>query len=293
VKLNWPDRALLKEKVINNKHFYDPALFPNLDLLRNNMNVILEELQLARLTRIVRPEDQNGASISGIWCEDKGMEDFYNKTKSEEGWLHWWSVDNDKPNKDWTIFGLVHKGNFMDENCKRCPKTKALLEQLQGIRVAGFSRIQPKSGIDTHKGFTGKRYGSLAWHLGLVIPPNDTAWLTCGEHSHIWRKPGEVIVFDDTWAHSAWNASDQERIILYIDFQIPKDNVILEDGEDESDSSDLDEELVKWMALALMGSKKDKTEKEQEHEQEQEEQEQEEEKESSKKENTKADKEHD
>lgn len=32
----------------------------------------------------------------------------------------------------------------------------------------------------------------------------------------------EVIVFDDTHPHSAWNDSDSERIILYIDFKIPK-----------------------------------------------------------------------
>jgi len=220
------------------------------------MNVILEELQRARLTKTVCPEEQNGAKLSGVWCEDKAMEDFYNKTKDEEGWIHWWSVNNDKPNKDWTIFGLYHKGNSMDENCKRCPKTKALLDQIPGIRVAGFSRIQPKSGIDTHKGFTGKRYGALAWHLGLVIPPDENAWLTCGGQSHVWRKPGEVIVFDDTWPHSAWNSSDQERIILYIDFQIPKEifEVLTDEDDNEDDSSDLEEELIKWMQMAINGS---------------------------------------
>jgi len=34
---------------------------------------------------------------------------------------------------------------------------------------------------------------------------------------------GEIIIFDDTFPHCAWNRSKQERIILYIDFKIPED----------------------------------------------------------------------
>jgi hypothetical protein len=93
-----------------------------------------------------------------------------------------------------------------------CPQTTRLLEQVPGIRVAGFSRIQPRSGIDTHKGFTGttrllardwhhravlschrpcahglclwlwvvgRMYGALAYHLGLLIPSSGAS-LVCG-----------------------------------------------------------------------------------------------------------------
>eukprot|EP01088_Endostelium_zonatum_P020465 TRINITY_DN7567_c0_g1_i1.p1 TRINITY_DN7567_c0_g1~~TRINITY_DN7567_c0_g1_i1.p1 ORF type:complete len:314 (+),score=113.51 TRINITY_DN7567_c0_g1_i1:66-1007(+) len=273
--LNWPNKNELKDKTIDNLKFYHPELFPHLDILRRNLDVILEELKSARLTKIVKPEEENGSKLSGVWCEDKAMEEFYNKTKQEEGWLHWWSVNNDQPNQDWTIFGLyTHKGGYMDENCKKCPKTKQILTQIPGIRVAGFSRIQPKSGIDTHKGFTGRKYGSLAWHLGLIIPPNGDAWLTCGSDTHRWQKPGEVIVFDDTFPHSAWNSAESERIIFYIDFMIPKEveealremetNSDEEEGkkggggrdEDDSDSSDFDEEFAKWMAAALVSQKR-------------------------------------
>ncbi len=35
-----------------------------------------------------------------------------------QGWLHWWSVNNpDRPNNDWTIFGLMNNGQYMTENC--------------------------------------------------------------------------------------------------------------------------------------------------------------------------------
>lgn len=194
---------------------------------------------------IVKPNSENGAELSGSWCTDQVFEDFYNKTKDKQGWLHWWSVSNPSiPNDDWTIFGLMQSGRYMTENCKLCPETTKLLEQVEGLRVAGFSRLQPRSGIATHKGFTGRRYGSLAYHLGLAIPSSG-AWLKCGPERHEWSKPGEVIIFDDTFPHSAWNESDQERIILYVDFTIPKDvmeRLPVHGKEGDSDSGSDEEE---------------------------------------------------
>jgi len=210
------------EKKIDNVFFYDPALFPQFQILSDNRNVITAELTRALQSQIVRPDTENGAELSGVWCEDKVFDDFYARTKNVEGWLHWWSVNNPhQPNNDWTIFGLLNGGQYMTENCKKCPETTKLLAQIPGLRVAGFSRMQPSSGIATHKGFTGRRYGALAYHLGLLIPPSG-ARLVCGPETHHWSKAGEVIVFDDTFPHSAWNDSDQERVILYIDFKIPE-----------------------------------------------------------------------
>jgi len=221
---------------LDSKYFYDPELFPHLKLLTDNREVIAKELALAMMSKIVPLDQENGAEISGVWCDDKVFKDFYDRTKGEEGWLHWWSVNNpNQPNDQWTIFGLMHNEKFMTENCNRCPQTAELLSRVPGIRVAGFSRIQPRAGIDTHKGFTGRRYGSLAYHLGLLIPPTG-AWLQCGPEIHHWRKAGEVIVFDDTYPHAAWNESDQERIILYIDFKIPKDVLASLGGPGEADS---------------------------------------------------------
>jgi aspartyl/asparaginyl beta-hydroxylase (cupin superfamily) len=209
--------------VIDNKHFFDISLFPDLHVLAENRQLILSELHHALRSKVVQKEKENGAQLSGVWCESKVFDDFYDRTKNEEGWLHWWSVNNpDKPNDNWTIFGLMHNGKYMTENCKLCPETTRILSNIEGIRVAGFSRLQPRSGIDTHKGFTGRSYGALAFHLGLLVPPTGAS-LHCGPHQHHWKQAGEVIIFDDTFPHSAWNDSDEERIILYIDFKIPNE----------------------------------------------------------------------
>eukprot|EP00005_Dracoamoeba_jomungandri_P004856 CAMPEP_0174250122 /NCGR_PEP_ID=MMETSP0439-20130205/392_1 /TAXON_ID=0 /ORGANISM="Stereomyxa ramosa, Strain Chinc5" /LENGTH=309 /DNA_ID=CAMNT_0015330113 /DNA_START=23 /DNA_END=952 /DNA_ORIENTATION=- len=241
-----------KEKNFNNPFFYDPSLFPHLNPLIENQDVIAEELKSALSIDIINVNEQNGAKLSGVWCEDKAFDEFGEKYKKTKGWLHWWSVNNpDRPNADWTIFGLMQKGQLMTENCKLCPKTTEILKQVPGLRVVGFSRIQPDSGIDAHKGFTGRRYGSLAFHLGLVIPDRG-AWLQCGPEIHHWEKKGDVLVFDDTFTHSAWNESSEERIILYVDFKIPDDvlpnlpdhqygNSESESESDESSSLELSE----------------------------------------------------
>ena len=104
---------------LDNKYFYDPALFTHLQLLTDNCEVIANELSLALQSKIVPLDKENGAELSGVWCEDKVFDDFYDRTKGEEGWLHWWSVNNpEKPNNDWTIFGMMHGGKYMTENCK-------------------------------------------------------------------------------------------------------------------------------------------------------------------------------
>ncbi len=42
---------------------------------------------------------------------------------------------------------------------------------------------------------------------------------------HSWQDPGECLVFNDNWIHSAWNHSEQPRIVLVIDYSIPKERI--------------------------------------------------------------------
>jgi len=84
------------------------------------------------------------------------------------------------------------------------------------------------------------------------VIPDRGAWLQCGPEIHHWEKKGDVLVFDDTFTHSAWNESSEERIILYVDFKIPDDvlpnlpdhqygNSESESESDESSSLELSE----------------------------------------------------
>jgi aspartate beta-hydroxylase len=52
-------------------------------------------------------------------------------------------------------------------------------------------------------------------HLPLIVPSNCALNLIdAGEHH--WRE-GELVMFDDTFQHEAWNRSDRTRIILLMD----------------------------------------------------------------------------
>jgi aspartate beta-hydroxylase len=52
-------------------------------------------------------------------------------------------------------------------------------------------------------------------HLPLIVPP-DCALNIVGGASHHWKE-GELMMFDDTFEHEAWNRSDQPRLIVLMD----------------------------------------------------------------------------
>jgi aspartate beta-hydroxylase len=52
-------------------------------------------------------------------------------------------------------------------------------------------------------------------HLPLSVP-TDCALNVSGGGEHCWRE-GELVMFDDTYLHEAWNRSDSVRIVLLMD----------------------------------------------------------------------------
>jgi hypothetical protein len=97
----------------------------------------------------------------------------------------------------------------------RFPKTVALLERLPRVRYAAFSKLRPGCRLQPHRH---RNPHSLIFHLGLCIPPGGTCGLRVDGRTHIWSRAGDAVIFDDNLEHSAWNDSDAERLILYVDF---------------------------------------------------------------------------
>jgi aspartyl/asparaginyl beta-hydroxylase (cupin superfamily) len=105
------------------------------------------------------------------------------------------------------------------------------------VRTAAFSILVPGAHILPHSGYVGYSDRVLRAHLGLQVPPGaevgakfaPTKWegearagsfLRAGDEKWGWRN-GEVLVFDDTHLHEAWNFTKQERVILLLDFERP------------------------------------------------------------------------
>lgn len=116
----------------------------------------------------------------------------------------------------WKVFGLYNfpYGEPIEENIKRCPVTAEFVKNnFPQHGAAGFSMLMPKTHIARHVGFQGP---FLRYHLGLKVPEGDCA-LDTSEGLMKWKE-GEAFVFDDRQEHEAWNNTDEDRVILLIDF---------------------------------------------------------------------------
>ncbi len=123
--------------------------------------------------------------------------------------------------KRWRMFIFRYFGRSIAENCALCPRTAALLEQVPGLISANFSVLQPGARLAAHHGLFA---GVLRYHLGLIVPEraDHCALRVDGEIRH-WQE-GASLLFDDTRRHEAWNATDQDRVILLLDVrrQLPR-----------------------------------------------------------------------
>lgn len=122
---------------------------------------------------------------------------------------------------DWSAYFLWDDGRRIDDHCRQCPKTAAVLEAMPLCNVPGFapaaffSSLKPRAVIPRHTGVTNTR---LITHLGLIVPENCT--FRVGNETRNWTR-GKAWIFDDTIEHEARNASDQLRVVLIFDVWNP------------------------------------------------------------------------
>ena len=57
-------------------------------------------------------------------------------------------------------------------------------------------------------------------HLPLIVPENSGA-IRVGNEERPWVE-GELLIFDDSMQHEAWNNSDSERVVLLFDIWRPE-----------------------------------------------------------------------
>lgn len=115
-------------------------------------------------------------------------------------------------NNLWDVCLLVDR----EEICpawEQFPITSQLVKNIPGLYLVAFSVQKAGCKIYPHRGYTTNVWRS---HLGLDCPPG--AWLNVSGTRYEW-KDGEMIVFDDMRKHHAANDSNQDRLILIIDFK--------------------------------------------------------------------------
>lgn len=125
-------------------------------------------------------------------------------------------------NPDWTAAYLTRSGAEERLNAERCPQTLAALREVPLCKIDGitpsvlFSLLRPGAQIAPHNGYTNIR---LICHLPLIVPGNCA--LRVGNETRSWRE-GELLIFDDSIEHEAWNGSGELRVILLFDVWRPE-----------------------------------------------------------------------
>jgi ornithine lipid ester-linked acyl 2-hydroxylase len=182
------------EESLKHNNFYDnwEEHFPGVNLLKENASVILEEM------------------------------------KALSDWRPWPELNLYTQEREWNVFPFLHtfpatdasKQTWVEHFCSQCPKTVALLKSLPGIRTALFSRMGAGQVLAAHRGWADLANHVLRFHLALEVPAADSCglWVRGEQRFHA---NGEVICFDDSKLHKAFNLSDKQRTVLIFDLLRP------------------------------------------------------------------------
>jgi len=105
------------------------------------------------------------------------------------------------------------------------PRTAAQLAALPGLRTALFSRLGPGTVLTPHSGWAALSNHVLRCHLALSVPPSPSgapmSGVTVGS-ALCAHEEGEILVFDDSHIHSAFNNdASASRLVLIIDIVRP------------------------------------------------------------------------
>ena len=118
----------------------------------------------------------------------------------------------------WKTFIFYGFGYRADENCDQCPNTVRLLEAIPTLKTAWFSILSPGYHVPAHRGVT---KGIVRTHLGLKIPTDrENCYIRVEQEKCVWEE-GKCLTFDDTFDHEVFNNTDEERVVLLLDFERP------------------------------------------------------------------------
>ena len=128
-------------------------------------------------------------------------------------------------NDDWGALYLWEHGKLVEENASLFPQTLAALESApmpmieRQAPMALFSSLKPKTNIPPHNGVLNTR---LICHLPIIVPEPCGA-LRVGNEQRRWRE-SELLIFDDSIQHEAWNHSAEQRVVLLFEIWRPELN---------------------------------------------------------------------
>lgn len=166
-------------------------------------------------------------NLGSILANSNIITEEYERVKEEDLWMEWAS-DFDH-GADWKVLPVFASESYANTNYgssmnwdavqsflgEKWPRIRELIEKDQDrISLAAFSRLGPGAFLRPHKH---ENEGHLIFHMGIEIPQGAVG-LQNSRGIHEWKRPGDWVLFDDTKIHSAWNQTEGERVVFYLDF---------------------------------------------------------------------------
>lgn len=97
----------------------------------------------------------------------------------------------------------------------KVPTLRSIAERFGPTQLDKFelflSVLEPGTHIPSHYGGSNAK---LTLHLPLVVPQGDTA-IRVDTETRGWES-GDMVIFDDTFEHEAWNRTSQPRAVLLL-----------------------------------------------------------------------------
>lgn len=119
----------------------------------------------------------------------------------------------------WLTASLLFWGLPLKHNQRQCRQTMEILSSIPGLVSASVSMLEPGAEIHSHRGDTN---AICRCHLPLVVPAGlPECGFRANRSTRSWEE-GELLVFCDAVRHSAWNRTDQRRVLLLFDVLRPE-----------------------------------------------------------------------
>ena len=158
------------------------------------------------------------------------INDLITESETISTWVPW-PEDHYTTGSDWTVFPFLHtfpasdisKMTWIQSTSLHCPKTLSLLKRIPNIRTALFSRLGPGTKLSYHTGWADLANYVLRCHINIKIPNPEEDGLCglCVNEIIEYHRQGDIIVFDDSKKHYAFNDSNSDRIVLIVDILRP------------------------------------------------------------------------
>ena len=172
----------------NPKYFYRTSEFPVLKPLTENWTIIKDEL----ITLLANKSDKNWMTTFPDYVENKN-------------------------NQVWKVYSFLFFLMKSKKHADKCPKTAELIYSIPTILSCDFSFLPAQTKIKPHEGYTRM---VLRCHLPLIVPVGNQCGIRVGNETHFWKE-GELVIFDDSFEHEAWNNSNEDRVVLMFDIPNP------------------------------------------------------------------------